>query len=834
MQSRSLKILFVMRHSGYVRNFESTLRLLCERGHRVHLAFQAGMRHWLLDSTDIGRQLSAQYPTFSQGIVPPRDDGWGMLGQELRIVLDYLRYLTPMYKEAPKLRRRVEREVPEPYLKVARRGGVSREIMRRTLQAADASLPTSPEIDRYVAELQPDLLLVTPLMEPGSPQADYVRSARACGVPVVLCVASWDNLTNKGLIHDPLEMVTVWNEAMKQEAVALHGIPADRVVVTGAQPFDHWFDWQPRDSREAFCARAGLHSPDPYLVYLCSSKFVAPDEAGFVRRWVEQLRTSNSDILRRMGVLVRPHPQNANQWKKFDACGLGNFTVFPAEGAAPVDTATRADYFDSLYHSAAAVGVNTTAEIECAIVGRPVFTILAPDFAETQEGTIHFNHLRGVNGGLVRIAASFEQHLAQLESELSRSGGDASRCERFVEAFVRPFGRDVPATPKLVEALERLAARPKPAPARPPLRALAVRAMLRAKATRMHEDAVAAERAKAGRDAARLKREGDKQERIAKKLAEKARQEAEKREREARKRAAAAQEPLPDAVAAFTRLPHPERVRFFNEIVDAIPAELWFELPRDNAEALDFADANIRMRVTSEAERVRLRACAKEPWTVEWIRRFRPDEVFYDIGANVGAYSLVAAMNPSGGARVFSFEPSYPNVNALCANVVLNGLSERVTPLPVALSDTNSVSVLNLIGMSPGAARHTLQHGQGGEEPTIYPQPVLTFRLDDIVAQGALPVPHHIKLDVDGGELAVLRGAERTLAGSQLRSMLIETSTELSDAMMQALGAHGLRLQSKVRVHDEAGRFRAWCGLFTTPGAELDLQLAPGDDVVAR
>ncbi|MGE3274309.1 MAG: FkbM family methyltransferase [Vicinamibacterales bacterium] len=829
-----MRVLFVMRHSGYVRNFESAIRLLCDRGHHVHVGFQARMPHWLLDSTDIGRQLSAQYPTFSQGIVPLREDGWGMLGQEVRLVLDYLRYLTPMYARAPKLRRRVEREIPASYLAWTRRGPLARAALKPILEAADRAIPTDPAIDAHVRELRPDLVLVTPLMEPGSPQADYVRSARAAGVPAVLCVASWDNLTNKGLIHDPVDLVTVWNDAMRDEAVRLHGIPADRVVVTGAQPFDHWFDWQPAGTREAFCARAGLASADPYLLYLCSSKFVAPDEAAFVRRWVEQLRASSSERLRRAGVLVRPHPQNAKQWQGFDRSGLGDVTIFPAAGAAPVDAATRGDYFESIYHCAAAVGVNTTAEIECAIVGRPVFTLLAPEFRDTQEGTIHFEHLRQANGGLVQVAASFEEHLSQLDAELASPGAGADRCGRFVDAFVRPFGRGEPATPRLVDALERLAARPRAPGARPPAWATAVRPALRRRAAQLEAQANAAERAKAERDAARARREAAKQERIAKKLAEKTRQEDERRAREARKAAASREERLTELAGSYGALSHAERVQFFERIVDGIPSELWFELQRANAERLDFPDAEIRMRVTSKAERVRLRACAKEPWTVAWIRQFRPDEVFYDIGANVGAYSLVAAANPAGGARVVAFEPSYPNVNALCANVVLNDLASRITPLPVALADANAASVLNLIGLAPGGARHTLGAGAPGEAPTVYPQPVLTFRLDDLVEQAALPLPNHIKLDVDGGEFAVLGGAARVLASPGLRSVLIEISTELSDAVTGALEGHGLHLQSRVRVRNKAGEYRVWYGLFTRPGAPMDLELASGDEVVAR
>src|SRR4030095_11400690 len=151
----------------------------------------------------------------------------------------------------------------------------------------------------------------------------------------------------------------------------------------------------------------------------------------------------------------------AEQWEGVDLSAAG-VVVWPRAGAAPVDAATRSDYFESMYHSAAVVGINTTAEIESAILGRPVYTLLAPEFRDTQEGTLHFHHLRQVNGGLLHVARDFDEHLAHLDAAVRGPVAADPQCQRFVEAFVRPYGVDVPATPKLVEALESLAAAPSP------------------------------------------------------------------------------------------------------------------------------------------------------------------------------------------------------------------------------------------------------------------------------------------------------------------------------------------------------------------------------------
>ena len=832
-----MKILFIMRHSGYIRNFESALRLLCARGHQVHVGYNSKMRNWLLYISDIGQQIAADHPGFSQGPVPIRDDGWGLLGREVRFGLDYMRYLTPEYRDAPKLRRRVERDVARPITRVALRGDATRRRLGQVLRAIDRSIPTSSAIDQFMDEQRPDLLLVTPLIEPGSPQSDYVRSAQARGIRTAFCVASWDNLTNKGVIQDHVDLVTVWNEDMKREAVELHGVAPERVAVTGAQPFDHWFEWTPSTSRQEFCARAGLGADRPYVLYLCSSKFVAPEETPFVRQWTQQLREAASPLLRDAGLLVRPHPQNAEQWRDFDATGLGNFTVYPPAGASPVDAASKADYFDSIFHSGAVVGVNTTAEIESAIIGRKVLTLLAPEFKETQEGTLHFQHLKREQGGLVQVASNFPDHHAQLEAALREAGAADPRVRQFVERFVRPFGIDVPATPRFVDAIEALAGGPAPAPRRAPAWTTVTRPLAWPIAAHLRRQVVLAAKEKEAEEAAEKERKLKVREERFKAKATRPKQKPTSAAPPPDTPVAPAQQPLgvSGVVTAFHGLRHGDRVKVVQEIAPASPPELWFELQRAHTETLDFAGARILMRVTSKAERVRLRACAKEPWTVEWIEQtIRPGDVLYDIGANVGAYSLIAAKKPDGAARVCAFEASYANIAALCANIVLNDAAAQIIPLPVALSDTSAMSVFHLLGLAPGAARHALGDGRAAEGPVVYPQPVLTFRLDDLVAQAALSPPTHIKLDVDGGELAVLGGAARTLASPRLKSVLIEVSTELSDQVSRVLESHDLRLQARVRVRNKAGEFRVWYGVFARPDAEHDLVTAAADQVVVR
>jgi hypothetical protein len=158
---------------------------------------------------------------------------------------------------------------------------------------------------------------------------------------------------------------------------------------------------------------------------------------------------------------VRPHPQNARQWQDVDLAAEFKDVVFwPKTGVNPIGGTARNDYFDSMYHAEAVVGVNTSAMIESGIVGRPVYSVDAEEFAATQEGTLHFQHLKNVEGGLLHLAADLDEHVAQLAQLLAGNGTERQGARRFIQAFIRPHGLDVAATPRVVEEVERFAAGP--------------------------------------------------------------------------------------------------------------------------------------------------------------------------------------------------------------------------------------------------------------------------------------------------------------------------------------------------------------------------------------
>lgn len=221
---------------------------------------------------------------------------------------------------------------------------------------------------------------------------------------------------------------------------------------------------------------------------------------------------------------------------------------------------------------------------------------------------------------------------------------------------------------------------------------------------------------------------------------------------------------------------------------------------------LDFPGVDIWLRATSAPERKwRARSCAKEPFTVQWIQdAVGKDEVLYDIGANVGTFSLIAAMSRR--ASVVAFEPGYANFARLCENIQLNDCGGHIIPVPLPLSDRPGLLSFNYRSLEPGQSRHVLGDTSfvpGPRSTSPYVQPVCATTLDRAVADFGLQPPHHLKIDVDGSELRVLKGAAAVLRGSQLRTILIESDAHQWDGLSTEFTAAGFALKEK---HERPGK----------------------------
>ena len=215
---------------------------------------------------------------------------------------------------------------------------------------------------------------------------------------------------------------------------------------------------------------------------------------------------------------------------------------------------------------------------------------------------------------------------------------------------------------------------------------------------------------------------------------------------------------------------------------------------------LKYKPVEVHLHVESEFETRRLRACRKEPWTAAWIQdALEPGDTFYDIGANVGPFALVAAKLGRPGVRVVAVEAGAASFASLCRNIVLNGVTDTVIPLPISLGDRTELNVFNYSDLTAGAAIHSL----AGDSPyvdyePVYRQPVLTFALDDLLERFDLPRPTHVKLDTDGSELQILRGARNALS-SDIRSLMIEMEAGDADRIVALLSEAGFEFVERNR-----------------------------------
>lgn len=345
---------------------------------------------------------------------------------------------------------------------------------------------------------------------------------------------------------------------------------------------------------------------------------------------------------------------------------------------------------------------------------------------------MHFRYL--VEGGILRKAPDFDAHIRQVSAELAAGSDGSEEVRGFVGSFLRPNGLDKPATPIVVKTLEAL----------PQARVIDRRSILRWPLTVLLAP-----------------------------LAWIGHQIATSRQRVA----LMVQRLLRRALFTLAQLRKRDAIDLL-----AIP------------QPVDYEPKHVEILATSPKEAAtRTRSVLKEPWTVHWIEHaVKPGEVFYDIGANVGVYSLLVGAVHDKQVQAYAFEPGFATYAALCRNVIHNGMDSCVVPLPTALHSQLGHTVFKYRSTDSGAARHAvgaqgLESKDFKETKPVYEQTMLTVDLDTLITDYGLPVPSHIKLDVDGPELEILQGARKTLANPALKSVMVELDDKKTRRTIVAL-----------------------------------------------
>jgi len=437
----------------YLGNVAAALAVLAERGHTLVLAMpETKRRHVYVPVALSGSQnvATAFYPD-------GRVDGLDRSVAVLRAVRNALRYESPRLSSAYANRRRAYRKLISALSAPAPESPPALELPEKDVVALDgvladleAVVPPSEPLVRFIRDQRLDAVVCVGRVNFGGAEADVVKAARAAGVPSGLVVYSWDNLSSKALIHVQPDRLFVWNDFQVDEAVDLHGIPREHVIATGAPRFDEFFSLGPSAPRHELLERSGLDPSASTVLYLGSSGFVTKAEPEFLETWIRKLRANDDPRLGEANIVVRPHPGT------LDEPAWNGWTPRAPGVVMPVPRRRPQDLYDQLFMADAVVALNTSAELEAAIVGRPVLTIEIGDLAPGQEGSSHFRYLLEEQGGFVQAAGGLDEHVEQLRRALV-DDPLAERRASFVERFVRPRGRDRSVGPELADEIEALA-----------------------------------------------------------------------------------------------------------------------------------------------------------------------------------------------------------------------------------------------------------------------------------------------------------------------------------------------------------------------------------------
>lgn len=433
-----MKVLFVGRSVYHFSYYESLLRALCEQGHQVDAVFDeqwsnAKPQSALLRFSSEGRRFSWRWGKRRSGML--RKLLFNM--REIRSYVSYLKrsnqsdfYLNRWKSYLPRpIRRGVDNPIVKSFLKSS--------LVEQLLPFIEEICPPEKTILDDIRQINPDLIIASPANMRFSEEVEYVKAGRSLGIPTAIIVLSWDNLTTKGLFHVHPDLVLCWNSSHVDEAIQIHQISKENVLPIGATFFDKWFDTQRFDlAKEEFYSRVGLRRGYPFFLYLGSSANIAEDESWLVEELNNAIRLHPGMNMRNAQLLIRPHPANAKNYCKLD--GQENLVIWPKLGALPESDDSQIEFVNSVRHSVATVGINTTGMMDAIILGRPCITIMADRYQKTQSEASHFRHL--FDSGALEIATDGKSCATILNKLLEGKDETLEAREAFVRKFVRPYG----------------------------------------------------------------------------------------------------------------------------------------------------------------------------------------------------------------------------------------------------------------------------------------------------------------------------------------------------------------------------------------------------------
>ncbi|MFN8400355.1 MAG: hypothetical protein U0X74_10085 [Anaerolineales bacterium] len=445
-----MKIAIVLSQGKHYFYYDRVVRSLHAMGHEVRVVCPADFSE---DGNKSGRALIRLLKeeagiTLEDALLPRRKNPYWV--DLLRNLRDYAIFSRPEHPTPYIAPLWIGKELSKKMLKRLKLPGIRSFICSKAARVLFAWLESLIQPDDAIVDwfkkIQPQVVFASPYVFRGDVEVEYTKAAQSLNIPVIASLLSWDNLTSKGTYHVMPDKLFVWNQSLVAEAVQIHDFEPHRIFVTGAPVYDPWFDLSPSTERASFCAATGLDPSKPYVLYLCSSKSISERETELIQMLISHFESV--DEKHRPALLVRPHP-----FKDMEADDLENewVKVFPKGGQRPDTDEARSTYYDSLYHCAAVIGVNTTGFLESAILDKPCLTLANSMTSAGQEMRAHFKHL--MDAGYIEVAKDFPELVNKTMQIVSGADVRKENRAKFVHDFIRPHGFDVSASKVMTGAI---------------------------------------------------------------------------------------------------------------------------------------------------------------------------------------------------------------------------------------------------------------------------------------------------------------------------------------------------------------------------------------------
>jgi len=456
MKRKNLNILFIIRSASQFHYYSSIVKSLLNRGHKVRTLFD---KSWTDEAMlSVVDEFKRNELNFEYGWAVRRKDKCRNILFYSREMLGYRKYLlikgqSEFYKE------RWNSYLPKSVRKTLR-SNFARFIVKTApfgwiLRGVEKALPPSKQIINDIKKFNPDVILAAPVnLRFSSADLEYLKAAKELNIPTVLPVLSWDNLTTKGLIHIIPDLLLVWNEIQAKEAEIHQSIPKKKISIIGASVFDKWFSKMgPTLSREEFCKKNGLDPGRPIILYLSTSINLAGDESWLVVKLRKVLDKSGYSKIKRVQMIVRPHPGgNKDIYKKMK---MDNMAFVPEIGNYPNTKGSSELFYDSIHHSEfVVVGVNTSAIIEAMIMGKRGMVVLTDKYKKTQIETVHFRQL--FDADALHVVKSIKEFPSAVGASLNGEDPGIKGRKNFIKKYIRPLGLEISAGEAASEFIEEL------------------------------------------------------------------------------------------------------------------------------------------------------------------------------------------------------------------------------------------------------------------------------------------------------------------------------------------------------------------------------------------